>query len=249
MKRMFLFLSLFVSCVMAYGQHSIFMQILENKKICNKEDELTYFLQAKSFDRANEDHYYHRYAVNGEFYTTCIINRNECYVVYQTDNAKDYNKIKAAIASLCDKELAADKSVSYICNSKRIQDVQVIFSGYLQAEKVYEIMVYQNPDQHEAPYNQSDRIRTEEPVAKKKAVKKKKIVSKSAAPKTAEKASVVPAKSEANPPAAAAKAEPKPATAKPVQGAPKIIPASKKALVPVRKEIPVMKQAAPSVKK
>jgi hypothetical protein len=162
MKHVLLFLLLATSSGITYAQHNIFMEILENKKICNKEDELTYFLQANSFERQNEDHYYHHYALNGEFYTTCIINQNECYVVYRTNNAKDYNQIKATITGTCHKEYAADRSVSYVCNTNRIQDAQVFFSGYSQAEKVYEIMVYQNPDNHEVPYAQSDRVAPEE---------------------------------------------------------------------------------------
>ncbi|MCF8449385.1 MAG: hypothetical protein K9G49_05875 [Taibaiella sp.] len=162
MKHVLLFLLLTTSSGITYAQHNIFMEILENKKICNKEDELTYFLQANSFERQNEDHYYHHYALNGEFYTTCIINQNECYVIYRTNNAKDYNRIKATVTGTCHKEYAADRSVSYVCNTNRIQDAQVFFSGYSQAEKMYEIMVYQNPDNHEVPYAQSDRIAPEE---------------------------------------------------------------------------------------
>lgn len=174
MKTVLLFLLLATSSGITYAQHNIFMEILENKKICNKEDELTYFLQANSFERQNEDHYYHHYALNGEFYTTCIINQNECYVIYRTNNAKDYNQIKATITGTCHKEYAADRSVSYVCNTNRIQDAQLFFSGYSQAEKVYEIMVYQNPENHEVPYAQSDRIAPEEERAASAAPKAKK---------------------------------------------------------------------------
>lgn len=170
MKKGLLFLLLVSSCTTVFGQYSIFMQIIENKKICNKEDELTYFLQAHSFERQNLNHYYHHYAMSGNFYYTLIINDNECYVTYRTDNSKDYNKIKSEITRTCVKELAADKSVSYVCNTKRVRDVQIIFPGYSQKDKYYEILVYQNPEQHEPPYNQANRIMPDEeqaPVAKK----------------------------------------------------------------------------------
>jgi hypothetical protein len=175
MKKMILFLFLVTGSVVSFGQYELFMEILENKKICNKEDELTYFLQSKSFERQNEDHYYHYYTVDREMYTTCLINQNECYAIYHTDNASDYNKIKAAITKTCQKEYAADKSVSYICNEGRIQDVQIIFSGYLQMDKVYEIMIFQNPNHHELPYNQADRPKPVE----KKVVKKTKAKARS----------------------------------------------------------------------
>lgn len=173
MKKAALFIILALSCSASFAQHSIFMQIIENKMICNKEDELTYFLQAKSFERQNENRYYHYYADRGEFYYTLIINDNDCYVTYRTDNAKDYNKIKAAITSTCAKELAADKSVSYVCNNKRVRDVQIMFPGYSQKDNFYEILVYQNPEQHELPYNQSNRILpgADKPAAPKKVKK------------------------------------------------------------------------------
>ncbi|GAA4463307.1 hypothetical protein GCM10023093_11460 [Nemorincola caseinilytica] len=159
MKKVFLFLALISVCNVASAQQEVFMQVLENKKVCNNEDELTYFLQTRSFERKNENHYYHSYAVGKEFYTTCIINTNTCYITYQTNNAKDYNSIKKAIEGMCTKELAADKTPCYICDQKRMHDVQVIFSGYSQESRNYEILVYQNPETHEPPYNQTDRVR------------------------------------------------------------------------------------------
>jgi hypothetical protein len=159
MKKVFLFIMLAFVCNAASAQKELFMQILENKKICNKEDELTWFIQTNSFERRNANHYYHRYVIKGMLYTTCIINENECYVTYQTNNVKDYNAIKSAIAGMCTKELAANKTPCYVCNQKRIQDVQIIFSGYSEMEKVYEILVYQNPEKHEPPYNQADRVK------------------------------------------------------------------------------------------
>jgi len=159
MKKILLTLLISLPCCAAMAQHSLFMQILENKKICNKEDELTYFLQAKSFVRNVENQYQHHYAVGGTFYTTTIVNDNECYAIYRTNNVKDYNKIKATITSMCSKELAADKTVCYVCDIQRIRDVQIMFSGYSEKDKNYEILIYQNPKEHEVPYNQSDRVR------------------------------------------------------------------------------------------
>lgn len=172
MKKLFLFIMLVAIGGAASAQQEIFMQILENKKVCNKEDMLTYFLQAKSFER-RANSYYHHYPVGKQFYNTVIVNDNECYVTYQTDNAKDYNSIKATIAGMCVKELAADKSTCYVCNQKRIQDVQVIFLGYSEASKYYEILVYQNPDDHELPYNQADRIKPTPGATKSKHATKK----------------------------------------------------------------------------
>lgn len=177
MKKWFLFIMLLWVCGAASAQQEIFMQILENKKVCNKEDMLTYFLQTKSFER-RANSYYHRYAVGREFYTTCIVNDNECYVTYQTDNAADYNKIKTTITGTCAKELAADKTPCYICNYRRIQDVQVIFLGYSETSKNYEILVYQNPEDHELPYYQTDRVKPAQenktPAKAKKVTRRKK---------------------------------------------------------------------------
>ena len=159
MKKMLFTLLISLPCHAAIAQHSIFMQILENKKICNKEDELTYFLQANSFVRNIENQYQHHYAVAGTFYTTTIINDNECYAIYRTNNVKDYNKIKATITTKCSKELAADKTVCYVCDAQRMRDVQIMFSGYSEKDKNYEILIYQNPQEHELPYHQSDRVK------------------------------------------------------------------------------------------
>ncbi len=158
MKKILLLFILIGSYNAVSAQYSIFMQIIENKKICNKEDELTYFLQAHSFVRGNENRYYNSYPVDRDMYTTCIINENECYVTYRTNNKKDYEKIKEQISSTCAKELAADKSVSYACNYKRVQDVQIMFIGYSEKNKTYDILIYQNPDMHEDPYYPSRRI-------------------------------------------------------------------------------------------
>lgn len=170
MKRLFLFLLLAGVYSAASAQQEIFMQILENKKVCNKEDMLTYFLQTKSFERMANS-YYHHYPVGKRFYNTVIVNDNECYVTYQTDNAQDYNRIKMAITGMCAKELAADKTPCYICNQKRIQDVQVIFLGYSETSKYFEILVYQNPEDHEPPYNQADRVKPGQDKASVKAKK------------------------------------------------------------------------------
>jgi|GEM_PF-5701533 len=159
MKRVLLFIMLLSAGNVVLAQHDVFMQMLENKKICNKEDMLTYFLQTNSFQR-RANSYYHHYYANKELFTTTIVNDNECYITYQTDNVRDYNEIKKDITSMCPKELAADKSPSYICNRGRVKDVQIIFKGYSETAKVYEILVYQNPVQHEPPYNQSDRVRS-----------------------------------------------------------------------------------------
>lgn len=203
----------------ASAQKSIFMEMLENKKICNKEDQLTYFLQASSFERGNENRYYHRYAVGGKFFTTCIINENECYVIYQTDNARDYNDIKAAITPMCAKEFAADRSEYYVCNKGRIQDAEITFNGYLANDKVYEIKVFQDPEVHELPYSQADRVvpgSNNAPAGATKKNTRRKPVKSTA---TATAASVAPSKN-ATPAAAqqvipAKPANPAPATAKP----------------------------------
>ncbi|MBX2907661.1 MAG: hypothetical protein KF744_16570 [Taibaiella sp.] len=194
MKKVFLTALLGVGVLSALAQKSIFMEILENKKICNKEDQLTYFLQSNSFERGVDNRYYHRYVVNGKFYTTTVINEMECYAIYQTNYAKDYNDIKAAITSSCAKELAADKSEYYVCNKGRAQDVEITLEGYLEDEKVYEIKVYQNPDGHELPYNQADRVVpvTNKPAAKPVTKKKRKALPKVQAAETA--ATVVPSK-------------------------------------------------------
>lgn len=221
MKKVFLTALLGLNVLSAMAQKSIFMEILENKKICNKEDQLTYFLQSNSFERGVDNRYYHRYAVNGKFYTTTIINEMECYVIYQTNYAKDYNDIKASITSTCAKELAADKSEYYVCNRGRVQDVQITFDGYLEDDKVYEIKVYQNPDSHELPYNQADRITpgankpAQTPVAK----KKKRIAPKVQAPEAS-------------------------ATAKPSKNA---MPSSPNVVPPVKTTGPVKKSSAPPV--
>lgn len=177
MKKVFLTAMLGVSVLSAMAQKSIFMEILENKKICNKEDQLTYFLQSNSFERGLENRYVHKYVDGGKFRTVTIINEMECYVIYQTNYAKDYNDIKAAITSTCAKELAADKSEYYVCNKGRVQDVEITFNGYLEDEKVYEIKVYQNPDGHELPYNQADRVvpGTNKPAMKPVAKKKRRL--------------------------------------------------------------------------
>src|ERR1043165_7472628 len=106
MKKVALFIAFMSVCGSMMAQHSIFMQVIENKMICNKEDELTYFLQAHSFERQNENHYYHHYAQKLDFYFCLIINDNDCYITYRTDNAKDYNKIKAEITKAYPKELS-----------------------------------------------------------------------------------------------------------------------------------------------
>jgi len=194
MKKVFLTALLGVNVLSAMAQKGIFMEILENKKICNKEDQLTYFLQTNSFERDVENRYVHKYAVNGKFYTTTIINEMECYVIYQTNYAKDYNDIKAAITSTCAKELAADKSEYYVCNKGRVQDAEITFDGYLEDDKVYEIKVYQNPDGHELPYNQADRVvpGTNKPAAKPVIKKKRRALPKVQSPETS--ATVVPSK-------------------------------------------------------
>lgn len=159
MKKLFLFLALISVCELASAQQELFLQVLENKKVCNNEDELTYFLQTKSFERKNENHYYHYYAVGKEFYTTCIINTNTCYITYQTDNVKDYNSIKKTIEGMCTKEVSRDKMPCYICDQKRMRDVQIMFLGYSQMSKNYEILVYQDPEPHEPPYNLTERVK------------------------------------------------------------------------------------------
>jgi hypothetical protein len=230
MKKVLLFIILAASFSTTFAQYSIFMEILENKKICNKDDQLTYFLQSNSFERRNEEHYYHNYAVGGAFYTTCIINQNECYVIYQTNNAKDYEQIKAKITSTCAKEYAKDKSVSYICSKGRVQDVQIMFTGYSQAEKIYEILVYQDPEHHELPYSQADRKSPEDDRAQavKKQVKKK-------AHRTTVAAKAPAEKSGASAPA------PKPAPA-PVKPAPPTVRKGKPSVTTTKTTVPsVMK--------
>jgi len=234
MKKVFLFIILAISCNMSFAQHALFMEMLENKKVCNGENQLTYFLQTNSFERQNEDHYYHYYAVNGRFYTTCIINQNECYVIYRTDNAKDYNQIKETITSTCAKELAADRSVSYVCNTKRVQDVQIMFPGYSQAEKVYEIYVYQDPHEHEGPYLNTDRIlpgSESTPVAKKA---KKKHKAKSTAIAAATSPASAPALTKASTSAA--------------QATKSTVPAGLKNTTPNARIAPSVKGAAPAIK-
>lgn len=230
MKKLLLFVLATAAFNVSFAQYDVFMEMLENKKICNREDQLTYFLQSKSYERQNEDRYYHREAVSGRFTTTCVINQNECYVVYQTDNAKDYNKIKSTITNSCHKEFAADKSEYYVCNEKRMQDVQVIFNGYLQEEKTYEILVYQNPDSHEQPYLQTDRVAPGADKAQPAHKAKKKVKAKAAAPKGE------PAKT----PATASKPKPAAAAQAPKPAAPAV-----KATSTALKPAPSMKPAPP----
>ncbi len=218
MKKLLLFVLATAAFNVSFAQYDVFMEMLENKKICNREDQLTYFLQSRSYERQNEDHYYHREAVNGRFTTTCVINQNECYVVYQTDNAKDYNKIKSTITNNCHKEFAADKSEYYVCNEKRMQDVQVIFNGYLQEEKTYEILVYQNPDSHEHPYMQTDRVAPGEDKVQPAHKAKKKLKAKPAAPKS--EAAKAPAAATVPATKTAATAAPAPKPAAPAVKAP-----------------------------
>ncbi len=254
MKRVLLFIILISSCGFSFAQKGIFMHILENKMICNKEDELTYFLQAHSYDRQNENHYYHRYAEGGQFYYSLLINDNDCYVIYRTDNAKDYNKIKAEITGTWPKELAADNSVSYVLNNKRVRDVQIIFPGYSQKDKFYEILVYQNPEQHELPYNQANRIMpdADKPVVTKKVKKQaRKQVAHSTEVKAESAKTVTPAPVKTSAvPAPVTKPNPTPKTTtppsvtKPMAPAPKVaLPAAATKAAPVKATM----SAAPSV--
>jgi hypothetical protein len=158
MKKLLLLAVLLISGSGAYCQMNIFMKIIENKMICNKEDQFTYFLQSNSYERKNENNYMHYYTERGEPYYVDIINENECYATYRTNNVKDYNQIKSAISTACPKEYSKDKAVSYICNSRRVQDVQIIFVGYSKENDSYDIEIFKNPHSHELPYRQSDRM-------------------------------------------------------------------------------------------
>lgn len=157
MKKVLLFAGIILSCNASFAQMSVFMKMIENKMLCNKEDQFTYFLQTNSYERKSGNHYLHYYNEGNNAYFVDIENENECYITYKTDNVKDYNRIKARITTACAKEYAKDKTVSFICNSMRVQDVQIIFVGYSTESEAYEIKVYQNPHSHELPYNQSDR--------------------------------------------------------------------------------------------
>jgi len=160
MKQTFLFLAALCAAAGAHSQTAIFMKMIENKMICNREDQFTWFLQSNSYERTDQDHYVHYYTEGREQYYVNISNENECYITYRTDNVKDYNRIKTAITNACAKEYAADKlrTASCICNSRRVQDVQIIFAGYSQEAKAYDIKVFQNPSPHQVPYAQSDRV-------------------------------------------------------------------------------------------
>lgn len=244
MKKFFLFVAMAAAANVSLAQYPVFMEMLENKKICNKEDQLTYFLQSKSFERGLENTYTHRYAVNGKFFTARVVNQNECYVSYQTNDAKDYNKIKNEITKTCHKEYAADKSEYYVCEERRMHDVQVIFNGFLAEEGIYEIMVYQNPDGHESPYKETDRVAPADEMPKpgKKTTKKKKsVVAKPAAtPATSEVKTTSPVSA----PAPATKAAaPKPAA--PAVNAPSA--PVKAANTSVKPSVPAIKTGAPPV--
>jgi hypothetical protein len=157
MKKLFLSVIATIACQAAFCQMSIFMKIIENKMLCNKEDQFTYFMQANNYERQNENHYVYHYYSGKDMYFVDIINENECYATYRTDNVKDYNRIKTAIAGKCAREYSGDKSLSYVCNTRRVQDVQIIFEGFSTEQQAYEIKIYQNPNAHEVPYSQSDR--------------------------------------------------------------------------------------------
>ncbi len=153
MKKVILPLLLVVATLGAHAQQSLFLQMLENRKMCNMEDQFTWFLQTNGFLRANENTYTRQYAEAGQFFTTTVLNPDPCYVIYRTDNPKDYNRIMKTITSDCRKELSRNKSECYICDTKRMHAVQVIFAGAAQISGQYEIMVYQNPGIHEEQYH------------------------------------------------------------------------------------------------
>jgi len=157
MKKLLLFVIIIMSGHAAFCQMSVFMKMIENKMICNKEDQLTYFLQANGYERQSGNNYLHNYTEGHEAFYTAIVNENECYALYRTNNLKDYNRIKNTITGKCAREYAADKSMCYVCNAMKVQDVQIIFTGYLQASQSYEIKIFQNPNPHKLPYAQSDR--------------------------------------------------------------------------------------------
>jgi hypothetical protein len=161
MKRAILVLLALWTGMAARAQKDVFLQVLENKKVCNKEDVLTYFLQANHFERRANSYYYH-YPVGKRFYNTVINNENECYVTYQTDNAADYKSIYNEITASCAKETSPNKAATcYVCNYRRMQDVQVTFLGYNETNRYYEILVYQNPEMHEPPYYPADRTKAQ----------------------------------------------------------------------------------------
>lgn len=159
MKRVLLsvFVASLANC--ASAQYSVFMKMLENKKICNKEDELTWFLQTNAFDRDINGYYSHQYVVGHHAYTASVLTQNECYVIYHTNEKKDYQRIFETISATCNEELAKDKTPSYICNKGRLRDVQVIFNGFSEKDNNYEIKVYQDPEEHQKPYYPSDLIK------------------------------------------------------------------------------------------
>lgn len=244
MKKFFLFVAMAAAANVSLAQYPVFMEMLENKKICNKEDQLTYFLQSKSFERGLENTYTHRYAVNGRFYTARVVNQNECYVSYQTNDAKDYTRIKNEITKTCHKEYAADKSEYYVCEEKRMHDVQVIFNGFLSEEGIYEIMIYQNPDGHESPYKETDRVAPADEMPKpvKKLIKKKKTVAakSTTVPASAEVKTTAPVPAQA-PATKAAPAKP----AAPAVNAPSA--PVKAANTSVKPSVPAIKTGAPPV--
>jgi hypothetical protein len=150
MKKALLLFAMALCVKASYGQHNIFMNIVENKLLCT-EDRLVYFLEDNSFIRKSQT-FSHQYANNGAIFNTAISYDNGCYALYSTDNAKEYERIVKEITAVAEKKYSPDKKEYYACTTKRIHNVHFVFLGFVPQSNAYEIKIYQNPGWDEMVY-------------------------------------------------------------------------------------------------
>lgn len=150
MRKVLLLLIAIFSVHASHAQYGIFKHAIENKLLC-KEDRFVYFLENNSFSRDGNT-FYHQYVENGQIYNSKITYDNPCYVIYNTDNVEEYKRIAADVKEVSEKRYTSDKREYYVCDTRNVHNVQIIFLGFLPRAGAYEIKVYQNPDWEEISY-------------------------------------------------------------------------------------------------
>lgn len=143
MKKVLLSITISLISYTSFGQYSIFMKMLENKILCN-EDRLVNLLEHNDYSRVNNTNFHYEYIHKGEMQHVNIAYDNNCYALYTTTDAAEYNLIKKKVNELCSKEVAQDNSIFYNCDANRMHHVQLFFLGYFP-NAGYEIKIYQYP--------------------------------------------------------------------------------------------------------
>ena len=126
MKKLLTLIVLVFTCSSVYSQHHVFMGLLQDRIISNREDMTNYLVESSFIQHGTTfDKDYTALNTTTRDYKVSINTERDGYIIYKTNQISEYNSIKRTV-----NEMTTNGNHCYFHRCDNINDVDVLFMGF-----------------------------------------------------------------------------------------------------------------------